>query len=108
MLTDPDRYMTGTQVALFQPYVILPAQHFNSPRMRSPEQRLMMAVLDDAVRCVAKYRFLTDTRGRRLFHEAKQWLLATEPHWPYSFERICAALDIDPGAVRHRLRLALY
>src|ERR1035437_5570218 len=66
----------------------------------------MKAVLDDAVRCVEKYRFHTDARGRRLFHEAKQWLLAAEPHWPYSFEHICAVLDLDANAVRHRLRLA--
>jgi hypothetical protein len=66
----------------------------------------MIAVLDDAVRCIEKYRFPTDERGRRLFHEAKQWLLAEEPHWPYSFEHICAVVDLDANAVRHRLRLA--
>ena len=26
--------------------------------------------------------------------------------WPYSFERICAVLDLDANAVRDRLRLA--
>ena len=91
---------------LLQPHVILPAQHFNPPKKLAPEHRLMMAVLDDAVRCAEKYRFSTSARARRLFHEAKQWLLAAEPHWPYSFERICAVLDLDANAVRHRLRLA--
>lgn len=65
----------------------------------------MMAVLDAAVRCVERYRFPTDAQGRRLFHEAKQWLLAAEPHWPYSFERICAELDLDANAVRRSLGL---
>jgi hypothetical protein len=103
---DVDRYLTGVPIDLFQPQVILPAQHFNLPKKIAPEHRLMMAVLDDAVRCVEKYRCPTDARGRRLLHEAKQWLLAAEPHWPYSFERICAVLDFDANAVRHRLRLA--
>jgi hypothetical protein len=106
MAMDVDRYLTGVPIDLFQPQVILPAQHFNPPKKLASEHRLMMAVLGDAVRCVEKYRFPTDARGRRLFHEAKQWLLAAEPHWPYSFERICAVLDLDVNAVRHRLRLA--
>ena len=102
---DVDRYLTGVPIGLFQPHVILPSQDFTSPKQFAPERRLMTAVLDDAVRCVEKYRFPTDARGRRLFDEAKQWLLATDAHWPYSFERICAVLDLDANAVRHRLRL---
>jgi hypothetical protein len=103
---DVDRYLTGVPLDLFQPHVLLPAQHFHPPKKLAPEQRLMMAVLDDAVRCVEKYRFPVDARGRRLFHEALRWLLAAEPHWPFSFERICAVLDLDANAVRQRLRLA--
>jgi hypothetical protein len=106
MAMDVDRYLAGVPMDLLQPHVILPAQHFNPPKRLAPEHRLMVAVLDDAVRCVEKYRFPTDARSRRLFHEAKQWLLAAEPHWPYSFECICAVLDLDANAVRHRLRLA--
>ena len=102
---DVDRYLTGVPIGLFQPHVILPSQDFTPPKKFTPERRLMMAVLDDAVRCVEKNRVATDARGRRLFHEAKQWLLAAEPHWPYSFERICAVLDLDANAVRQRLRL---
>lgn len=103
---DGERYLTGERVDLFQPHLILPVQHFHLHKTTAPEHRLMAAVLDDAVRCVEKYRVPRDARGRRLFREAKEWLLATEPHWPYSFERICAALDLDASAVRHRLRLA--
>ena len=86
--------------------VILPVQHFHPPRKLAPEQRLMMAVLEDAVRCVEMHRFPTDDRHHRLFNETKQWLLAEESHWLYSFERICAVLDLDAAAVRYRLQLA--
>lgn len=104
---DLDGYPTGIPSDLFRPHVILPAQHFNPPQKLTPEHRLMIGVLDDAVQCIQKYRSSTDIRSRRLFREARQWLLATEPHWPYSFERICATLDLDAGAVRRcLLRLA--
>jgi len=92
---------------LFQTHVIVPVQHFNSPKEITPELRLMIAVLADAVWCLEKYRCATDARGRRIFHRAKQWMVATEPRWPYSFVRICAALDLNTSAVRHRLRAAL-
>ena len=65
----------------------------------------MIAVLQDAIDCVAKYRDATDPQGHRLFDEATQWLLAEESEWPYSFECICAVLDLDANAVRRALHL---
>jgi len=85
--------------------IILPVQHFGLPRKQAPEQRLMIAVLHDALDCLEKYRFAANRRGNQLFHEAKQWFLADETHWPYSFECICAVLGLDSNAVRQRLRL---
>src|SRR5512140_1705085 len=107
MSMDLDWYLTGVPHDLIEPHVILPAQHFTRPRKLAPEQRLMMAVLGAAVRCIERDRSPRDSRGRRRFEEAKQWLLAAEPDWPYSFERICAVLDLDANAVRQRLRLDL-
>jgi hypothetical protein len=68
MAMDPDRHLTGVPIDLLQPHMILPAQHFKPPKRLAPKHRLMTAVLDGAVRCVEKYRFPTDARGRRLFH----------------------------------------
>jgi hypothetical protein len=101
-----ERYLMGMSMDLFRPHVIVPAQPFNPRKKLTAEHRLMMAVLDGAVRCIEKYRFPVDAQGRRLFQEAERWLLIAEPHWPYSFERICAALDLDANAVRRHLRLA--
>ena len=103
---DVDRDLRGVAIDPFLLDLILPAQPFNPRKKLAPEHRLRMAVLDDAIRCVKQYRLPTDGQGRRLFHEAKQWLLAAEPHWPYSFEHICEVLDLDANAVRHHLRLA--
>lgn len=103
---DANRYLAEVAMDLFEPHVILPAQLLTPSKELTPERRLMAAVLADAVWCVEKYSSPTDARGRRLFLKAKQWLLASEPHWPYSFESICAVLDLDANAVRHRLRLS--
>ncbi|MBI4516423.1 MAG: hypothetical protein HY699_11485 [Deltaproteobacteria bacterium] len=66
----------------------------------------MIAVLHDALECLEKYRRATDPQGSRLFREAQHWFLADEADWPYSFECICGALDLDAGAVRQRLQVA--
>ena len=56
----------------------------------------MIAVLQDAIDCVVKYRHATDCHGRRLFREATQWVRAEESDWPYSFECICGCLISTP------------
>jgi hypothetical protein len=105
MAMEADFRLAGVSIGKMQLDIVLPLQHFGSRRAQPPERRLMIAVLHDALECIEKYRSATDTRGRRLFHEAKQWFLAAETAWPYSFECICGALDLDSNAVRQRLRV---
>jgi len=90
---------------MLQPTIILPSQYFGSRRRLTPEHGLMIAVLQDAIDCVAKHRHAKDHRGRRLFDEATRWLLAEETDWPYSFECICGVLELDANAVRRALGL---
>jgi len=99
--------ITGAPVSLLEVAIVLPSQHFQLRHKQKPEYRLMIAVLQDAVECVEKYRSATERRGRRLFREARQWFLADESDWPYSFECLCGALDLDANAVRHHLGVAL-
>lgn len=91
---------------MLQPNVILPSQRFGARKPLAPERRLMIAVVQDAINCIAKYRFATDRRGRRLFNEGTQWLGSQETGWPYSFESICDVFGLDANAVRHRLGVA--
>jgi len=74
-------------------------------RKQAPEERLMIAVLRDALDCLEKYRFATGRQGRRLFYETRRWFLADDTRWPYSFERICGALDLEASAVRRRITM---
>ena len=87
------------------PDIILPVQHGARTRQLTAERRLMVAVLDDAINCVAKYRSATDGLGQRLLAEEIEWLLSEDTHWPYSFECICDVLDFDAAAVRAGLHL---
>ena len=98
--------LAGVPTGMMQLDIVLPSQHFGPRRKQAPEQRLMIAVLHDALDCVEKFRCATDSQGRRLFQEAKHWFLADEADWPYSFECICGVLDLDADAVRQRLRVA--
>jgi hypothetical protein len=83
--------------------VILPSQHLAAPKKVAPEYRLMIAVLENAIKCVTKYRSATDTRGRRLFDEEQRWLWSEDTHSPYAFVCICDVLDLDVDTVRRRL-----
>lgn len=97
--------LAGVPIGTTQVDVVLPSQHFAARRKQGPAERLMIAVLHDALDCIEKYRFAIDPKGRADFHDAKRWFLASEAHWPYSFECICGVLELDPDAVRQRLRL---
>jgi len=63
----------------------------------------MMAVLEDAIDCITKYRFATDREGRRIFDEEQRWLFSEDSHWLYSFGSMCDVLDLDAEAVRRSL-----
>jgi hypothetical protein len=69
-----------------------------------PEQRLMIAVLRDAIGCCIRGAHTHDVRQRRLRNEAARWMGDGDTVWPYSFENICAALGLDAATVRRRLR----
>jgi hypothetical protein len=87
------------------------ADHLSSADVRNRtsaiirgEQRLMLAVLDDAIVSLQKNLFATSRRGRRIRHEIESWLTSTDKHSPFAFESICDALDLDPDYVRGGVR----
>ena len=93
-----------SQAGVFQPDVILPAQFFDvRGRQLSAEQRLMAAVLEDAVQCFQKHLFARTGQQRRLFREAAAWLLDDTSTGPFSFRDVCDALGLDPGYIHRGL-----
>ena len=87
----------------FEPDVLTSHQYFQLFRQKShfdPEEKLMFAVLTDAIECFQKYLGASASRRRRLFTEAETWISSRDSSWPYSFENVCEALNIDPNYLR--------
>ena len=70
----------------------------------TPERRLLIAILADAVDCYQKNLGARSARGRRLCRDAEQWMLSDDQAWVFSFRNICDALGVDAEAMRARAR----
>jgi hypothetical protein len=85
--------------------LILPSQFFElvgKSRFTS-EQRLMLAVLADAINILHDGRGALSARKRRLFVDAARWVMARGSNVPFSFDNVCDALEISAEALRNRL-----
>jgi hypothetical protein len=88
---------------VFQPSALLPSQYFDPrPPELTPEKRLMFAVLIDAVRCLEKGLKGPASRKRTLA-EVEWWLFRASGDQLFSFDSVCAALEIDADHVRRGL-----
>ncbi len=83
----------------------------NDARLVEPHKRLMAAVLqtvvDDCHGTVHRRAAGTKegpTTGTHDVHHAIAYATSKDREWPFSFENLCDALDIDAGCFRHELR----
>ena len=86
--------------------LIVPSQFFDRIKVENsaqPEKRLMLAVMEDAISTFQKSVRGATRRQRRLLRETEEWVGSADSHWPFSFENICAALDIEPTYLRRGL-----
>lgn len=100
-----DDHLVG-EGRLFQPDVMLPAQYFTLLRKQAahgPEYLLIIAMLQDAIDCFQKHRYASDENGRALFEDAREWIASEDRKWPFSFENICAVLNLDASYLRRGL-----
>ena len=74
------------------------------PAALRPEQRLLRAVLEEALAELAAGRMAVaspvDNQRRR---ELLDWFASHDRSWPCSFENVCDAIDLDPDRVRGKL-----
>jgi len=88
---------------LFQEDASLPAQYwetFARKRDLEPEKRLLLAVLDEAIRCYRAQIFI----GGRRFTEVQSWLFSEDIDDTFSFRNICDVLSLSPSRIRQSLR----
>lgn len=85
--------------------VILPSQFSDlvGKHGLSNEQRLMLAVLVDAINILRNWREFTGAQRRRWFAEAGRWVFARGTSHPFSFDNVCDALGINSETLRQRL-----
>jgi hypothetical protein len=58
---------------------------------------LMLAVLEDAIRCYLDGR-------KHIAEEAEDWIRSNQRQSPFSFSIVCETLGLDPSATRIKLR----
>ena len=87
------------------PDVILPSQFFElvGAQTFSSEQRLMLAVLIDAINVLGDSRVSPNRRKRNSFNDASSWVFANGITSPLSFDHVCDALSVDAEGLRRRL-----
>src|SRR5271156_5899531 len=99
----PDAIMENV-VGLHQ---ILPCQYFDvsAGHRLTAEQRLMLALLADAINVFQQGLLSRATRKRLLYVDAERWIMTVKPVTPhaFSFDTVCDALGISTTALRRRL-----
>jgi hypothetical protein len=85
------------------PDAILPSQFFESVGAQtfSCEQRLMLAVLADAINVLGSSD--SSNLRRRSYNEAWSWVFAKRITSSLSFDHVCDALGVDAESLRKRL-----
>lgn len=72
----------------------------NEVTARTPEERLMIAVLEDALVTFERGLRSRNPMVRRAFLEVDHWVRDRKNDDLFSFENICAMLGIDAGYLR--------
>ena len=67
------------------------------------EQRLMAAILEDAIAVYAKSSAPKGSQARQILRDTERWLRSKDQTWTFSFLRVCEMLSLDPVAIRRAL-----
>jgi len=84
------------------PDILLPAQLVTGASP-TPERRLMVAVLADALRTSQKYAGRHGRCDQPMVAEVEGWFASDDTSWLFSFVSVCERLGLDPGYLRSRL-----
>ena len=93
--------------SLFQPDTLLGedyAANFRRKLPLEPERTLLLAILEDGVRCYQENIYASGGKRRTLFEEARDWLFSDDTGWFCSFFSVCTLLNLEPNYIRRGLR----
>jgi hypothetical protein len=90
----------------FESDTVISEQFFDTFRSTQlePEKALLLAILEDAVHCLEKYKAAKDRVGRERFRDAESWIMERGTEWIFSFDNVCELLGLDPQYVRRGLQ----
>jgi len=105
MAVSGDRFMIDyDHHSILEPDAVLASQFFTpQTALPEPERALMVAVLEDAVRCFLNYYRATDRKQRDLYEDTRKWLMSSESSGLYAFGNVCEVLGIEAGYLRRQL-----
>ena len=83
--------------------IVAAEQFTDSYRYLSGEKALMLAVLEDAIRCFRNQLRNPRHKPRLLSELAEEWIRADDWDWPFSFNNVCDTLRLEPAALRPTL-----
>ena len=93
--------------SLFQPDTLLGEDYAANHRRKiplEPERILLLAILEDGIRCYQENLLASGGKRRALFDEAKEWLFSDDVNWFCSFVSVCTLLNLEPNYIRRGLR----
>jgi hypothetical protein len=88
------------------PDMLLVEEFFNARRGKTlvlPEEKLMVAIFEDALESFQQHCTAKHGRRRQLFESAERWFFAPSSGWVFDFESICSVLGLEPDYVRKGL-----
>jgi hypothetical protein len=97
------RIVEDQSASLLGPDTLVPAQYFDrigSDAAFQPEKRLMLAVLEEAIATFQRHAIADTRRSQRLVEEVEEWVSGVGGEWPFSFDNVCAGLDLDAEYLR--------
>jgi len=88
---------------LLEPAFVLPDQMSRRAACGARESathRLMLGILRDAVDLYLKALVPGNRVAAKRLREVIAWFASSDRQWPFSFERICEALSLEPEYIR--------
>jgi len=68
------------------------------------ERRLLLAVLEDAIRTYQRYACAADRRNAVQLSHVEAWFASEDSDWTFSFVAICDVLGLDASYLRRGIR----
>ena len=93
--------------SLFQPDTLTAEEYLGNWRRKTPvepEKILILAVLEDGIRCFQDNAWAQSVKKKKLFEEAQQWLFCDDSDWLFSFTSVCSLLGFEPDYIRRGLK----